>query len=314
MINTNNFIRISIDRRSCNGLCSILSEVFNRICDSIYNNLIPIVDLTNFDNPLFHTTETLGKINPWEYYFKQPTDIVIPSDIACDMVSISIKQQDLYKHNYSIDDQRNIFKKYIRINDSIIKVFNSFLDMYRNQHILGVCIRGTDYVNIKPKAHSIQPSVEQVIDDISVYLNQYKIDKIFVATDESTYLRRLKDKFGPLIIHYQKNFVDNRSNNMFNGLYLNKTYNINYIIKLNKEYLINVLILSKCQYLIMGKTSATIIYNLLRDTKPVSEKIYDFGVYNRPKFRLLPSGFVDTNHPIDYNKPVLLLHPNCRII
>lgn len=287
------------------GLCYILQIVFQTLLNALYkfNNLIPIIDLTQYDNVYLHTPETIGKINPWEYYFKQPTDTLI---------SI-FDNNPVVKHNYSLNDKRWLFKKYIKFNDDIIKSANSFLNTYTNQYILGVRIRGTDYVNTAPAGHDIQPSIEQVINDIQTYLKTYKIDKIFVSTDESKYFKELKNKFGTLIIKYQNIFIDNTSTTEWNGTYLNKTHDMNFIIQSLKEYLVNVIVLSKCQYLITGHTCAYPIINLLRDCEPISEKLYDFGTYDKPKFKLLSSGFVDITKPIDCNKPFLILHPDCVI-
>ena len=307
--NKNNFIRIIPPTSKSGGLCYILMVIFNQLLDAIYNDLIPIIDLTYFDNLYFHKTETIGKINPWEYYFRQPTDIVPSSNIA----DISIFDINLaLHHNYSVNDKRKLFKKYIRFNDDIIKSVDSFFNTYINQCILGVRIRGTDYVNNRPACHHIQPSIDQVIADILIYLKKYRIDKIYVSTDESKYFKTLKDKFGSLIISQQNIFVDNQTNNEWNGEYLNKRYSIDFIVQSQKEYLQNIIILSKCQYLISGITSATLIVDLLRDTVPISEKRYEFGTYHNPKFALLSSGFVDVNRPINNSKPYLILHPDCR--
>lgn len=305
----NNFIRIIPPICKGGGLCYILMLIFNQLLEAIYNDLIPIIDLTHFDNFYLHTTETIDKINSWEYYFRQPTDIIPLGNIA----DISIFDSNSYLHNdYSVNDRQKLFKKYIRFNDDIIKSVNSFFNKYINQRILGVRIRGTDYVNTMAAHHCIQPSIDQVIADISIYLKKYRIDKIYVSTDESKYFKTLKDKFGSLIISQQTIFVDNPSNTEWNGEYLNKLHSMDFIVQSQKEYLANIIILSKCQYLISGSTSATPIIELLRDTDPISEKVYNFGTYDNPMFALLPSGFVDINRPINNNKPYLILHPDCK--
>ena len=53
-----------------------------------------------------------------------------------------------------------------------------------SKNILGVKIRGTDYLSVKPKNHSKQPKVEQVILDVKHMDEQYNYDFIFFATED----------------------------------------------------------------------------------------------------------------------------------
>ena len=45
----------------------------------------------------------------------------------------------------------------------------------KSKNILGVKIRGTDYLR-RPGGHSVQPKVEQVIKDVKMYDEKYKYD------------------------------------------------------------------------------------------------------------------------------------------
>ena len=86
--------------------------------------------------------------------------------------------------------------------NSIMKKFFGY-----SRNILGVMIKGTNYVALRPKGHSKQPTVEQVISDVKIYDKQYKYNFIFFATEDET----IRNKFIPefdnrLKILYPKDF------------------------------------------------------------------------------------------------------------
>ena len=81
---------------------------------------------------------------------------------------------------------KNFSKKYVPIKNSIIKEANENIKKLfgNSKNILGVKIRGTDYISNRPKGHSIPPKVEQVISDVKTMDQRYKYDFIFLSTED----------------------------------------------------------------------------------------------------------------------------------
>ena len=73
--------------------------------------------------------------------------------------------------------------KYIPLKSTIIKeaekVRNKLFNKSKN--VLGVLIRGTDYISNKPKGHPIQPDPNIVIKDIKGMDKKNKYDWIFLT-------------------------------------------------------------------------------------------------------------------------------------
>lgn len=74
------------------------------------------------------------------------------------------------------------------INESYMimkKLFNG------SKNVLGVKMRGTDYIAAKPRDHPIPPKVEVVIIDVKKLYYKNKYDWIFISTEDEI----IKEKF-----------------------------------------------------------------------------------------------------------------------
>ena len=111
------------------------------------------------------------------------------------------------------------------IKSKIIDLANHI--MYRlfkkTKNILGVLIRGTDYVLTKPKGHPIQPNVNDVINDVKEMDNKYKYDYIFFTTEDEI----IRKKFSKI---FQNKVKQIRSN-----IEINFDYSIKRFIAYNNK-------------------------------------------------------------------------------
>ncbi len=59
------------------------------------------------------------------------------------------------------------FRKYVGVSEEIQRQidirYRQYMQAKKKERILGVFLRGTDYVSVKPYEHSRQPSVEEAI-------------------------------------------------------------------------------------------------------------------------------------------------------
>ena len=91
------------------------------------------------------------------------------------------------------------------------------------KNILGVLIRGTDYVLTKPKGHPIQPNLTDVVNDVKEMDNKYKYDYIFFTTEDEI----IKKKFSKI---FQNKVKQIRSN-----IEINYDYSIKQFIAYNNK-------------------------------------------------------------------------------
>ena len=139
----------------------------------------------------------------------------------------------------------------------------------KSKNILGVKIRGTDYVKKRPRGHSVQPNVDQVISDVKNFDLKYNYDFIFFASEDEL----IKKKFIPEFKDKLK--ILNPDDDRYMIKFRDKQYeHLNYV----KNYLFNILILSKCLDLISSASSGAVGIIIL--TKGFRHfLIYNLGFY-----------------------------------
>ena len=173
----------------------------------------------------------------------------------------------------------NLYEKYFPIKDEIIKeAENIRKKLFKNsKNILGIFLRGTDFVATRPGGHCIQPEPEVVFNDVDKFDEKNNYDFYFLATED--YL--IRDKF---INKYNKKLKYLETNLSINYDYksgkakLAYNKNINGNINFMKNYLINIIILSKCIDIICGRTNGSVMAFII--TKGFRNiKAYNLGSY-----------------------------------
>ena len=171
-----------------------------------------------------------------------------------------------------------IAKKYMPIKEEIIKESSDIINkIFKGKtNILGVLLRGTDYLARKPRNHPIPPKTEDAIKDVKHLDDKYKYDWIFLTTEDTIireeFIRGVGIKVKCLLNKKQISY--NYKNRRHIGYYLGNKKNIEY----NKIYLLNILILSQCLDFLGAKTNGTIgVFILTKGFR--NYKVYNLGVY-----------------------------------
>ena len=267
-------------RRECFdcGLFSFYIVHLGCIQHYLSKGYVPIADLKSFKNKFNRGNKSID--NPWELFFYQPYNYTLKevkkyskhyNYFQCTQTFQRPNDFKIYYHNYSLHYWHDFAKKYMPVKNDIMDEVKTIMQNFfgNSKNILGVMIRGTNYVALRPKGHSVQPTVEQVISDVKIYDNQYKYEFIFFATEDET----IRNKFVPefdnrLKILFQKDF---KNINKFNE-------NVNRKLNSVKNYLLNIVILSKCLDIITSRTSGSAgIFILSEGFRHF--KVYDLGVY-----------------------------------
>lgn len=283
----NTFAIITCKKCKFCGLFAIFKYYLYDITEYINNGYIPIIDLSSFPNIFNGFNESSINQNPWENFFNQPFGYTLENVkkmakkvkyFNCSFPHKKINHKTFYFHKFIIDFWHNILIKYIPIKKEIIKESNIITKILlkNSNNILGILIRGTDYLARKPKFHPIPPNITIVINDIKIFDKKYKYDYFFIGTEDNIIRNKFINEFGEKLKYIKsKNEIEyNYKKKSFLALNKNMKGNINNI----KIYLLNIIILSKCIDVICARTNGTI--GLLILTKGFrNSKIYFLGEY-----------------------------------
>jgi len=133
-----------------------------------------------------------------------------------------------------------IIAKYIRVKPHITQKVDAITRAWSENFVIGVHYRGTDKVEEVPKTR--YQKVLQALDKVRGSLNVEKY-KIFVATDESSFLDFMKQHFPNQVLCYEEAYRSTDGN----PVHFNKSLSP---YKKGEDAFIDCLLLSKCNFLI----------------------------------------------------------------
>lgn len=246
------------------GLLSYVITTLGHIQIAIEKNYKIVVDMKNYENMYSKNKNE----NAWEYFFEQPSGISLKEAYRSQHVILSSDVIPKVRPSDSIDffynfSTRNYWKKlckdYIRVNEEIMKCVETLNKEFfpnKEEKVLGVLCRGTDYTSLKPKNHPIQPSAKQMIEKIIELKESHCVHRIFLVTEDEKVL----DEFRAVFSSDELKFLDTKRFNMVENEYLVEEMNRQNIDtrKQGVDYLIQIILLSKCNYFIAGRTSGSV--------------------------------------------------------
>lgn len=175
---------------------------------------IPVVDQKNY--PVYNLQKELfhGSDNPWEYFWVQPSDITLEEAYHSKHVVLSKRswygQWDLgyLPKNYYDKKTVAMYHKLIKrvpVNKETAVYISKVKANYfpKNGKILGAVYRYGGHSTscyYKGKGHPIQPTADEFLDLIVMYLRQWKMDYVFLTSDEQKFVDKAQSKFGDRVI------------------------------------------------------------------------------------------------------------------
>ncbi|MBQ6296943.1 MAG: hypothetical protein IJK81_04535 [Selenomonadaceae bacterium] len=258
------------------GLLGIYLLAAGYIYYALSKGYFPVVDVQNYKSG-YLPPEKFGKENAWEYYFEQPLRIgleeaynsenVILGDLDWSRKSLALINRHLFEnrnHDDLIKYLRLINSGLLMVKPAIMKEILSMREKLfsKNDRVLGVKLRGTDYVAFKPKWHFTPPHISLAVDTVRTKLKEWNCNKIFLATEDYRFVEVFKNTFGDLCITTNKEYVDYDSKKLV-GLYQFNRDNDHFLR--GKEYLTEIVILSMCNSFVgvvcQGATAALVMSN-----------------------------------------------------
>lgn len=158
-----------------------------------------------------------------------------------------------YNHDGRLDYWRDIRRKYIRFTPAVLERLERMKAKYSGKRILGVLVRGTDYVAVKPHGHPIPPTAEQAIEKAQEVMNSEGFDAVYLATEDKNILAKFQAAFEDKLLLPEAEYFDyDYDDGKYLVSYMN---NDKYMLGLN--YLVSMLFLSQCPGFITSYTSGS---------------------------------------------------------
>ena len=250
------------------GLFSNYIVFAGHIRYALSKGYLPVIDMQNYPNAYIEP-ELLGKENSWERFFCQPLGIGLEEAYNGDNVILSSGDPIAPRPNDGInffENRNNILTEWrmlvklglLRIQP---KLYEEILSLRQklfapNDRMLGVLLRGTDYAAQRPYRHPIQPPLEYSLTKVIEKLNEWRCNKIFLATEDKFIAQNVKNIFGNVCVMLDKEFIMYNDVSKFVSQFHLEREN-DYFLR-GKEYLTEMVLLSACNCLVAGRTSGTV--------------------------------------------------------
>jgi hypothetical protein len=136
--------------------------------------------------------------NPFDYWFDQKiptTDDIINRPLNSGMQVLINHSQDYFYDKSSLDKQREINNKYLKIKQPILDKID---DIYKNElsghTVLGVIARGCEFHHHHPN-YGVYTIYEYINSIKEILEKNPQITKLFLVSEDSNYIKLLKESF-----------------------------------------------------------------------------------------------------------------------
>ena len=205
--------------------------------------------------------------NAWDNFFYQPDGLTYDEVYDSKNVLISgvtIKKtiddtmfrEGVFKEKKVLSKCHSIIERKIRVSDEVQKLVDDENAILHVEDCIGIYLRGTDYVKLKPPGEFRQPEIDDVINKIREYIKKYPGKKLFLVTEDENYYKRLVEEFPTSIVTVTfDSFISGYDGKDF----LSRTNLLDEDKKIRgMNYLVKIILLSRCRYLISSMTMGSI--------------------------------------------------------
>ncbi len=272
------------------GLFSNINHVLQGLRESEKRGLIPVVDMQNYWSSYSLSTPILGTQNSWEYFFDQPAEFSLEKALNSNQYVLSkgnriagdhwLTQKSLQyvTEPEKIEEISRLLKKYLKLNrftQSTIEFVKNNTD-WKPDLNLGVSLRGSDYLEIKPHGHPMQPNLQEVCVAIQEILESEGDTRIFLACEDITIRSSIEDRFPGIVL---QNFRTSPFFREYIALELKLTGRNLSMMTNNLGYLVEILLFSECKSCVSSLANGSAIGIALNNGRFRSKKILSPGVY-----------------------------------
>lgn len=246
------------------GLFCLFVKALAGISYSIQNGYIPVIDMQTKEN-IFLDKQQRKEKNVWEFFFKQPGGVSfaeVKGKPNCIILENPQGPANLFELSYAPEMSaywRKLCSKYIHFNDDVERLIDSYKDMFTpTDRVLGILARGTDYLN-PGVGHPVQPQIDEVIEAVSSSMERNHCNKLFLATEDETILKRMQEEYGDILCYVNQKRYQGMQADKLGHL---QDYKSGAIL-MNQSYLTAIYYLSRCCCFFGGITTGTVGVYLL---------------------------------------------------
>lgn len=237
-------------------------------CDQ--HGFVPVLKFS--EHSLYKDEIFSEEINPFEYYFEQPTNIGLQSMADHSYIKYSPRNGLLAENmnkgvSYDVSNEyensmAQVAGKYLRFNARTLQAIEEYLkDKEVNlKDMLGVHIRGTDYKK-NYKNHPAYISPEGYYPYIREALASKKFQGIYLATDDEEILNTFLQEFGEENVVYAKN---NMRGSGMSGVH---TSNEGKRYQAGLEVICDMAALSYCAGIISGLSQVSLMARVFKKSR-----------------------------------------------
>ncbi len=271
------------------GLYSFVLTNLGWIGYALKKGYIPVVDMQNIYNT-YLTKEIVGKVNAWEYYFRQPCgytleDIAHSKNIILSSVNAPEKgpMTGVEKRPQEWEMWQKLGVQYLQPSAAVKeKTKEAQAALFQGKRVLGVLCRGTDYLSKCPSGHPVQPAVEEIMEKAQEMMERLHCPVLYLATEDAAALRAFQNRFGEKLLTYgQQRYEDTGEkyiNEMTDEMDAGAADPVKAQYQKGLDYAVTIALLAGCNALAAGRVSGA--YGAVLQSASFEEVyLYDLGLY-----------------------------------
>ena len=241
---------------SCAGLFSYVATTLGWIKYAEENCMIPVVDMACHKNIYQSWADfVIRRLNTWEIFFEQPAGLSVgdishaQNVVIADGVPRSESDvRAILQNSDLLKSYRRLVKRWLRPKFSALSQFdNVALNCAIRHGVIGVLARGTDFFEMKPHGHAIQPDADEIICKIRDYQASNRGGRfVYLVTEDVSIADRFKAEYGAYLLLPLQDFVS------YKGGLLAQNESVAHNKRRGLAYLKAVIDLSRCDSLFSG--------------------------------------------------------------
>ena len=272
-------------RTTCiEGLLSLYVFVMKRVDYALKKGYIPVVDMKNYKTQYYN-----GKDNVWEWFFDQPGGVSVDEvysgsdSVLLSGYKLKSGEDNTLFSEYVFKDENLNRKCYelmfnnLRFNDKIEKIVVDEASNVPVEECIGVYLRGTDYVKMKPVGENVQPTIDMVIEKIREFRGKHGNAPIYLVTEDNEIYLKIKNEFPDdlRLVSYDSFITDYDGKNFLSksGVFKKDMRTV------GEEYLAKMILLSRCKYLVSSITCGSRVSYAWNGNAYSDKYIFDLGKY-----------------------------------
>lgn len=261
-INDDRIFYVIRPRTDCiEGLMSLVLNVVKNLHYAESKGYIPVVDFENYETQ--YRDSSMQEKNTWKFYFEQTSqyeleEVYKSANVVLSGLQALVATSNAIEQSYEpqiIENSRRIIKKYIRINETV-EALVAKEENWDLECTLGLYLRGTDYVKLKPAGHPVQPTFEEARKIADEVMERNGLKYVFLVTEDQEIYDEAKAYYGDKLKTVSfDSYISNYGGTQFLGKDNDSISQLSAsAYRRGLNYLVKLLLLAKCNSFVGGNT------------------------------------------------------------